>query len=96
MGYSHPVGSAADNSADRLRNTLSPIEAEALKILLQSGDIRKFAETSGVMPEVLIDGINEKAAEIIGDSLIGFDGETAEIYEDYRGIAERAAETRGG
>ncbi|MCL2461688.1 MAG: TerB N-terminal domain-containing protein [Defluviitaleaceae bacterium] len=71
-----------------LWKALTRIEAEAVRIILRSGDIRKYAAENGVMPEVLIGGINEKAADAIGDSMIDFDGVTAEIYEDYLEMAE--------
>ena len=48
-----------------------------------NGDIRGFADAHGIMPEVLMDGINEKAMDAVGDSLT--DDEFV-IYEDY--IAE--------
>ena len=34
------------------------------------------------MPEVLVDGINEKAADIIGDAILEV-GDAVHVYEDY-------------
>ncbi|MCL2422240.1 MAG: TerB N-terminal domain-containing protein, partial [Defluviitaleaceae bacterium] len=72
-----------------LKNELSTIELEALKILLadvSETGIKAFANKNGIMIEVLADGINEKAADHIGDNLLD---EDMIIYEDY---AEKIAE----
>jgi len=53
----------------------SPAIAELL-----TTTIKQFADKHNIMLEVLVDGINEKAADITGDSLL--DGEFM-IYEDY-------------
>ena len=64
-----------------LHQALSQTERQALLLILQGDtDIRQFADTQGVMQEVLADGINEKAADTVGDSLL--DDEFS-IYEDY-------------
>lgn len=60
---------------------LTEVERKALSILLHgNGDIRKYADQQNIMLEVLVDGINEKATDYVGDSLL--DGEFA-VYEDY-------------
>ena len=67
-----------------LHASLTETEMQALVILCTgNGDIRGFADAHGIMPEVLMDGINEKAMDAVGDSLT--DDEFV-IYEDY--IAE--------
>lgn len=64
-----------------LREALTRTEKQALSILLSGGaDIRKFADEQNVMLEVLVDGINEKAMDSVGDSIL--DGEF-EVYGDY-------------
>lgn len=68
---------------DRLIISLSPIELEAVSLVLNLGDIRGFAMKNHTMPEVLIDGINEKAFDCIGDTIMEL-GAGAEIFEDYR------------
>lgn len=75
-----------------LRDALSGIELDALGILLKGGDIRAFADRQGVMLEVLADGINEKAADIIGDNIL--DEELA-VYEDYEEQVREMAEAYG-
>ena len=58
-----------------------PLEIEALRLLLNmNGDIKLLADTNGVMLEVLVDGINEKAIDKYGDNLIS---EEYTIYEEY-------------
>lgn len=77
----HLRGAAENDSWTVLRHTLSETELAALACLLTAkGDIRKFADQHGVMLEVLIDGLNEKAMDVIGDSLVD---EEFTIYEDY-------------
>jgi hypothetical protein len=70
-------------------SALDPIEQKALAIVLQdtdSGDIsiiKAFADANGMMLEVLVDGINEKAFDLIGDNVFDLnDGIT--IYDEYR------------
>lgn len=69
------------DSWEGLKNALSEIETKALLILmLGESDIKQFADEHGVMLEVLIDGINEKAMDFVGDNLL--DDEFT-IYDDY-------------
>ena len=77
-------GIAGDNNGwGFLRDALSPVERKALALVLQEGaDIRAFADENGIMLEVLADGINEKAADYIGDSILDMDDGIA-LYEDY-------------
>lgn len=75
-----PQSAPPDPWAD-LRDILSDTESAALSAaLLGETAFRKFADGHGVMPEVLADGINEKAMDLVGDSLL--DNEFA-FYEDY-------------
>ena len=64
-----------------LKSTLTQTEREALLFILQDdADIRQFADAGGIMPEVLADGINEKAVDTVGDSLLD---DEFNIYDDY-------------
>lgn len=63
-----------------LKENLSENEIKSLKKIIQKGDIKSFADECGVMLEVLIDGINEKAMDYIGDNLID---DEFNLYEDY-------------
>jgi hypothetical protein len=60
---------------------LSPNEREALAIFSKGDDITTFAQQCHTMPELLIDGINQKALDFIGDQLLD---EEAHLYEDYQ------------
>lgn len=82
-----PMPEQVDKSATmydawkNLKNTLSETEMKALSILMfGEKDIKKFADNNSIMLEVLIDGINEKAMDFIGDNLLD---EEFTIYDDY-------------
>jgi hypothetical protein len=62
---------------------LTRAEIGALSAALRAGNIGEIARAEGVMPEVLADGINEKATDFLGDVVLEFDG-AARVYEDYR------------
>lgn len=63
------------------RDSLTADEAEALRMITGgSFDSRKFAMEHGMMPEILLDEINGKAMDCIGDCIL--DDEFV-IYEDY-------------
>jgi hypothetical protein len=54
---------------------------KALTLALEGeGNLKPFADSHGIMLEVLMDGINEKAMDFVGDSLL--DDEFV-IYDDY-------------
>lgn len=60
---------------------LTQTEQEALLLTLEgNANIKQFADAHGIMLEVLADGINEKAVDTMGDSLL--DDEFM-IYDDY-------------
>ena len=63
-----------------LKQALNSVELQALGILLEGADFKSFADSQGVMVEVLADGINEKAMDFIGDGLMD---EEFVLYEDY-------------
>jgi hypothetical protein len=64
------------------RAALTKTELEALTIILNGQDIRAFSVEHVIMPEVLVDGINQKAVDCIGDTVMEFDGIVA-VYDDY-------------
>ena len=68
---------------DDFKDALNEIELRALKIALEDGmSLKAFSDENGIMLEVLADNINEKSADIIGDSILEVnDGIT--IYDDY-------------
>jgi hypothetical protein len=65
------------------KESLTELEKEALELMLEGKSISTFAMEKGMMLEVLIDGINEKAMDYIGDTLLEID-DTVSIYEEYR------------
>jgi hypothetical protein len=63
------------------RLILSETELQALSVLLRGNmDIKTFADECGIMLEVLVDGINEKAMDHIGDNLLD---DAFVLYDDY-------------
>jgi len=67
---------------ESLKNTLTETEIKALSVVLHDEmEIKKFADECGIMLEVLIDGINEKAMDYIGDNLLD---EDFVLYDDYK------------
>ena len=80
-------GAGAVSEWDVLRNALSPAETDALAVILHDNEnIKAYADKINIMLEVLADGINEKAADIIGDSILEVDGERVIVYDDYKNI----------
>ncbi len=66
------------------KNSLSETELKAFAIILQSeSDIKQFANENGLMIEVLIDSINEKAFDSIGDNVLEIDN-SINIYDEYK------------
>ena len=66
---------------DVLRERLTDTERQALRIILcEKANLKEFACQQGIMLEVLAEGINEKAADAVGDGIL--DNEF-EFYEDY-------------
>ena len=65
-----------------MKRSLSETELSALSVIeTGSQDLKQFADQAGVMVEVLVDGINEKAFDLIGDNLID---EDFSLYEEYK------------
>ena len=64
-----------------LKSSLSDTELKTLELSIKNPqNIKQFADENGIMLEVLTNNINEKAFDIIGDSIL--DDELL-IYEDY-------------
>ncbi|MDR2421258.1 MAG: TerB N-terminal domain-containing protein [Oscillospiraceae bacterium] len=75
---------------ESLKAALSPVELRALAAIARGGtDLKGFADGCGVMPEVLADGINEKAADCVGDNLLD---EEMTVYADYEERVKRMVE----
>ena len=80
-----PSPAPADDPWAALREALSPLERQALALALQGGaGVRELAAAHNVMLEVLADGINEKAADLVGDNILSGE-EGMAVYDEYRG-----------
>ncbi|HQM97347.1 MAG TPA: tellurite resistance TerB C-terminal domain-containing protein, partial [Clostridia bacterium] len=75
--------SSASDIWDMLKEGLCKNELKALDVIIVNGDLKKFADESGIMLEVLVDGINEKAMDYIGDNILDEDMAIYEDYEEY-------------
>lgn len=76
--YTEPTG---NDVWSELGKMLTQTEREALILTLcGNANIKQFADVHGIMLEVLADGINEKAVDAMGDSLLDDD---FMIYDDY-------------
>ena len=74
-----------------LQSSLTAIERQALSIIFgteSDTSIKGFADEMNIMLEVLVDGINEKAADFIGDSILEL-ADDVYIYDEYRGNIKR-------
>lgn len=70
---------------ENLRDALDEDELKALEVILHGDSIKAFADKRGIMTEVLVDSINEKSMDFIGDNLMD---EDFILYDDYRNNAE--------
>ena len=69
-----------------LMQTLSAIELNILKSIVENkNDIKQIADSNHIMLEVLVDSINEKAIDMIGDHLLDND---FNIYDDYMNLVK--------
>lgn len=82
-----------DDPWTALWSALNDTERNTLSYLLSGQtDIKSYADAQGIMLEVLMDGINEKAMDLIGDSLVD---EEFTIYEDYMDQVKGMVESYG-
>ena len=84
--FSDPADVEVSSDADiwnMLKDALNENELKALDVIINNGDLKKFADESGIMLEVLVDGINEKAMDYIGDNILDEDMAIYEDYEEY-------------
>jgi len=66
-----------------LKLALTAVELAAIKIIITNPDgIHAFARENNIMLEILADGINEKAMDIIGDNILEV-SDTITVYDDY-------------
>ncbi|WP_180976843.1 tellurite resistance TerB C-terminal domain-containing protein [Fischerella thermalis] len=76
---------------------ISDSEIQALKAMIEDENphsvIKKIAEANITMPNLLIDSINEKANNTIGELIIDPNAATPEIYPEYQSDVKRAIAT---
>lgn len=78
-----------DNEWTEFWNSLTQEEKDLLSILIEDKvveiDLRiaTLLKSCGILLEVLIEAINEKSIEIVGDTILEYNSETPRIYEDY-------------
>jgi hypothetical protein len=68
--------------------SLSDVETEAVKIILAGGGVEKiknFADEKNIMLEILVDAINEKAMDTIGDNIMELSDDII-FYDEYRNL----------
>ncbi len=62
-------------------------ELQVLKAIVEQDNpkaaIKKIAETNITMPNLLIDSINERASDTIGELIINSDSESPEVYQEH-------------
>lgn len=83
--------SEAESIWSKFWNGMTDLEQEAVRFLLHGGSLLKFSNQHFILPEILMDSINDKALEHIGDAVLELDDD-AVIYEDY---IENLRETAG-
>ena len=66
-------------------------EREAVRLLLDGAPLNALYDSArrhGQMLEVLVDGLNQKALDAVGDTLVEL-SDAAVLYDDYREDLER-------
>jgi hypothetical protein len=84
-----PTTFSPSSGWEAFSDSLNVTEREALALLCQgANDLKALADEQGIMLEVLVEGINEKAADFIGDNVLEMDGGIV-LFEDYRDMIQR-------
>ncbi|MCL2560310.1 MAG: TerB N-terminal domain-containing protein [Turicibacter sp.] len=65
-----------------LKSSFTPVEAEALAVIFEGRSVKEFALQKAMMLEVLVDGINDKAMDAVGDAIVEIEDDVV-VYEDY-------------
>ncbi len=72
-------------------HSLDETETEAVRMILRDeplSALEDFAKSSGLMPEVLVDDINQKAIDTVNDSIVELSDHMT-IFEEYRNDLKR-------
>ena len=79
-----PVTQAVQNAgADTPLSALSETETAFLRLVAAGEDPAAFCRSTGLMPSVLADEINEKLFDTFADTVIDFSSDAPEIVPDY-------------
>ncbi len=78
-----PMPILEENPWQEFFSSLTDIEATALRAALVGKSVKDVARDSKIMLEVLLDGINGKAMDIIGDTILEM-GNTVIVYDEYK------------
>ena len=86
--YDEPetVTEEAVQTPQDINENTSPLddgEYAFMQALLYGGDFNSAAKNAGSMPSILSESINEKLYDEFADTVIGFEGDTPFIIEDY-------------
>ena len=71
-----------------LRRALTPLQAQALAMVVAGctqEEMDRFAADQGTMGALLLDAINERALDVIGDAVVDNYEDPLTIYEEHRG-----------
>ena len=75
-------------TSDAYKAVFSPVQVAYLAALL-ADDARSRTEAArGTSEDLLVDAINEAAFDLVGDTVVEFDGTGPVIVEDYRADLE--------
>jgi hypothetical protein len=62
---------------------LSNVEYEFMKCLLYGKEYNDLIKSQGLMLSVLIDSVNQNLFDMFGDTVIIYEGDKPELFEDY-------------
>lgn len=82
-----PEVTTSNSAMEAFYVRLSDVQREVLSVIANSSScinqVIELSQKNRIMPEILIEGINELALEAIGDNIIDATNEHPFIYEDY-------------
>ena len=82
----HAVGNASASgsaeASDSPANGLSSVEAAYLKSLLEGLDVESCLGSES--EDIVVDSINEKLFDLLGDTALEYGAEGPQVIEDYR------------
>ena len=73
---------------------LSAQEAEFVRLLIEGGAWKEYLREQHLFASVIVDSVNEKLYDEIGDTVLEMDGDVPQIVEDYIEELRQAAGIR--